>query len=377
MCEIKISSNFESGNIEVVECVDKKNVRLRIRKDTHSDYFQWFYFRVSGAKEQTCKFVIENAHEASYPEGWEEYHAVASKDMKEWYRVPTFYDGKALTIEHTPESDSQYYAYFQPYFYHQQQALVQKAIENPNVKLEVLGRTHEGRDIDMLQIGEPGPNKKNVWILARQHPGESMASFFVEGVMEKLLNQQDISIRGLLEKVVFYVVPNMNIDGSIAGNLRANAAGMNLNREWANPDPVKAPEVYYVLKKMDETGVDLNLDIHGDEGLPYNFIASIEGIPSYNDELAKKLTLFKETWLNSSPHFQVEHGYGIDEPGKANLNVCSKAIGERFKCLSMTVEMPFKDNKELPDLVYGWSAKRSIAFGRGVIEVVKKVADEL
>lgn len=58
-------------------------------------------------------------------------------------------------------------------------------------------------------------------------------------------------------------------DGAVRGHLRTNACGANLNREWATVKPEykapsleRSPEVYYVLKKMDETGVDVCLDIH-------------------------------------------------------------------------------------------------------------------
>ena len=40
------------------------------------------------------------------------------------------------------------------------------------VRLHVLGQTLDGHDLDCLQIGEPGPGKRTVWITARQHPGE-------------------------------------------------------------------------------------------------------------------------------------------------------------------------------------------------------------
>ena len=59
----------------------------------------------------------------------------------------------------------------------------------------------------------------------------------------------------------------MNPDGSVLGNLRTNAAGANLNREWETPTLERSPEVFTVREKMMETGVDLFLDIHGDEGL--------------------------------------------------------------------------------------------------------------
>jgi len=46
-------------------------------------------------------------------------------------------------------------------------------------------------------------------------------------------------------------------------------------------------QVYYVMGKMEETGCDLFIDVHGDEELTYNFIAGIEGIPSWDDRLHK------------------------------------------------------------------------------------------
>jgi hypothetical protein len=41
----------------------------------------------------------------------------------------------------------------------------------PGVKLKVIGETIDGHDLNLLQLGTPGPGKPNVWIIARQHPG--------------------------------------------------------------------------------------------------------------------------------------------------------------------------------------------------------------
>ena len=231
--------------------------------------------------------------------------------------------------------------------------------------------------IDFLRIGDDSSDKKNLWIIARQHPGESMAEWFAQGFLARLLDENDPVSRRILEKACVYVVPNVNIDGSIAGNLRSNAAGRNLNREWAEPDQKNSPEVYYILKKMDETGVDLSLDIHGDEALPYNFVSGTEGVPSYNEKIKNLEIEFKNNWMQASPDFQDTHHYPLNEPGKGNLQVGCKQIGERFKCLSYTIEMPFKDNNDLPDEVYGWSSERSINFGESVLTPILTVLDKL
>jgi murein tripeptide amidase MpaA len=204
-----------------------------------------------------------------------------------------------------------------------------------------------------------------------------MAEWFIEGLLNRLLDDADPLSRTLLDKAVFYVVPNVNPDGSYLGNLRANAAGVNLNREWANPNPKTAPEVYAILKTMELTGVDLNLDIHGDEALPYNFISSIEGIPSYNEHLRLIDENFSEIWERISPDFQTMHGYPKNKAGKANLNVCSKAVGEKFGCLSMTIEMPFKDNADLPDEIFGWSPDRAKNLGASVLHPIAEIVEDL
>jgi murein tripeptide amidase MpaA len=112
---MKISSNFDSGNINVIEAEVPGNIRLSINKDNNSDFYQWFHFRLTGAKGQLCTLNIENAGGAAYTGGWEDYQAVASYDHENWFRVSTVYKNDTLTIQHVPETDSVYYAYFAPY----------------------------------------------------------------------------------------------------------------------------------------------------------------------------------------------------------------------------------------------------------------------
>lgn len=373
-----ISSNFDSGNIEVVAANDPQDIQLNIRKDTKADFMQWFYFRMQEVEGMDLKIDILNAHETSYPEGWEGYEAVISYDRITWFRVPTSYDGKKLTIEFMPEFNSVFVAYFAPYTYDQHLNLVSSVQMMPNAFVEHIGKTVESRDIDMIVIGDDADEeKKKVWMISRQHPGESMAEWFVEGFIEKMLDTSDALVRQLLDQATFYIIPNVNPDGSIAGNLRANAAGENLNRAWGNPDPETMPEVYHILQNMEWTGVDLMLDIHGDEGLPYNFISSIEGIPSFDDYLSDLLESFKVKWLKTNPDFQDKHKYPKNEPGKANLDICSKAVGEKFKCLSLTLEMPFKDNADFPDPVFGWSSERSKNLGASILQPIAAVLPKI
>ena len=194
-----------------------------------------------------------------------------------------------------------------------------------------------------------------------------MAEWFVEGFLERLLDGDDPVSRVLLSQCVFHVVPNMNPDGSVRGNLRTNAAGANLNREWQTPTLQRSPEVFLVRQKMLEFGVDLCLDAHGDEGLPYNFVAGSEGNPGYTAKIEALENAFKASWLATSPDFQTEQGYGQTPKGTANQTMATNWIAQQFSCLAFTLEMPFKDNANLPDAGVGWSGERSKKLGASVL----------
>jgi len=113
--KILISKSFDSGSIDVIDVTDLLNIRLKILRDHKSDFFQWFHFRASGVLEKPCNFIIEQANETAFPEGWENYNVCASYDRDIWFRVPSAYDGESLSWSITPEFDSIYFAYFVPY----------------------------------------------------------------------------------------------------------------------------------------------------------------------------------------------------------------------------------------------------------------------
>jgi murein tripeptide amidase MpaA len=374
---IKISSQFDAGAIDIVSATSANAIDLNIRKDSHADITQWFYFRLQGAQGEPCTIRLLNAGQAAYPAGWEDYNAMASYDRVNWFRVPTSFDGQVMTIEHTPAMDSVYYAYFEPYSWERHLELLDRAQQSEHVRMLDLGSTIDGRDLNLLVIGEPGDGKKKVWVIARQHPGETMAEWFVEGMLDALLDPAHPFGRQLLKETVFYVVPNMNPDGSVRGNLRTNAAGANLNREWFAPTMERSPEVFLVRQKMHETGVDLLLDVHGDEGLPYVFIAGSEALPTFTAEQAAAQKAFSDDFMTASPDFQDVHGYGKEPYTDEVLTMGSPYVTHAFACLSLTLELPFKDNANDPDPQVGWDGARSSRLGGAVLQPVLKAVRAL
>jgi len=371
-----VSAAFESGNIEVVEARDGA-IDLKIRPDGNAEYFQWFCFRLAGGAGAACDLRIVNAGEASYTRGWDGYRAVASTDGEDWRRVPTTYADGVLTIRHEGQSDQVKYAYFAPYERTRHHALIAHCLASGRARLCVPGTSVEGADPDLLTFGAPGEGKRVAWAIGRQHPGETMASWWMEGFLRRLSDAADPVARAVLEHAVVHVVPNMNPDGSFRGNLRANAAGANLNRAWRDPSPETSPEVWHIRNAMEETGVDYCMDVHGDEALPYVFIAGAEGIPSLTEHQTNVRTQHDAALQRANPDSQTAHGYPGSARGKANLRMCTPWVAERFGCLAMTLEMPFKDNADAPDPTYGWSPARSAKLGEGCLDALYAVLDDL
>ncbi len=367
---MQITSAFDSGNI-IVSTIEGDSASLTIRKDAHSEFYQWFYFRVSGAKGRTITLNITNCASSAYPGGWVDYQARYSIDRVTWRQeAKTSYHDGVLTIEHVAAHDAVWFAYFAPYSMDQHFNLIQRVAAMPGVSLHELGHSIEGQPIDCLQMGT---GQKQVWLYARQHPGESMAEHWIEGALDMLTDEGNAISRDLRAKCTFHIIANMNPDGSCRGHLRTNAAGVNLNREWAAPSADKSPEVLCVLNEMERTGVDFAMDIHGDEAIPANFIAGFEGIPNWSDVQGDTFYAFRTALEASSPDFQTKLGYPKSAPGRANLTMSTNQLANRFGAVSMTLEMPFKDHASNPDAQTGWSPPRARALARDCLTVLAEM----
>ncbi|MCC6648509.1 MAG: hypothetical protein IT374_23435 [Polyangiaceae bacterium] len=372
-----IDHDFDAGSIEVLSADAPDDVALALRGDSDAGFRQWFCFRALGLRGVDARLSIVDASEATYPDAFDGYRVVASYDRRRWFRVPTSYDGERLVIEHTPRTDDVMYAYFAPYPLARRERLLRRAARAPWVRHEVIGRTVLGRELSMLSFGEEGRDKLQLWVVARQHPGETMAEWLAEGLVTRLLDDDDPTVAAVLSRAVVRIVPCMNPDGASLGNHRTNAAGTDLNRAWLQPDAELSPEVLAARGRMEQTGVDAFLDVHGDERNPYCFLAGAEGNPGYGERLRALEDLFETSLCRQSPDFQAEYGYPRDEPGGGDLRTANNYVGEMFDCLSFTVEMPFKDSATMPDEVNGWSPERSMHLGQATLDALEECLDAL
>ena len=367
MPPIAVHAAFDSGNIEVRRIAGAE-AWLELRADPGNAFKQWFHFGVTGAAGRELVLRISDLNNSAYPAGWPDYNACVSEDRLSWNRAPSSFDqnedGGTLTIRFTPRGDLAWFAYFAPFSLERHMELVARSALAEGVDHRVLGWSLDGRPIDCLEMGE---GDKHVWLIARQHPGESMAEWWMEGALDRLTDRSDPVARSLRQKARFHIVPNCNPDGSFRGHLRTNGAGANLNREWNEPTAENSPEVLAIRNAMDETGVHFAMDVHGDEAIPHVFLAGFEGMAGLQDHQKPGFDRYGALLASQTPDFQTLHGYPVTPAGRGNPAMATNQLASRYGCVSMTLEMPFKDHDDMADPVQGWSAERSMQLGRSCL----------
>ncbi len=373
---MRIATNFESGRVRVVDASDPGDVTLEVLGDRSADFRQWFAFAARDVEGASLRFRLTNAGTCTYAGGFEDYAVLASYDRDTWFRVPTEYDGETLSFVHEAEAPVVTYAYYAPYLERRLAKVLRRVAQHPAASIDEVAKSVRGRGLARVVFRSMSDDPLRLWITAQQHPGETMAGWFAEGLLARLASDPDIAER-ILSRAEVHVVPRMNPDGAALGHHRTNAAGTDLNRAWLEPTREASPEVLGVREAMRERGVDFFLDVHGEEQVPYVFVSGSEGNPHYSDRIAALEDRFADAFLEASEAFQTEEGYPKDAPGDGELRSASNFVGEAFDCLSFTLEMPFTDDANHPDEENGWSPERSATLGADVLDAIALVLDDL
>jgi murein tripeptide amidase MpaA len=98
-----------------------------------------------------------------------------------------------------------------------------------------LCKTKAGNNVELLIITNFASNqdaiaeRKCIIVCSRVHPGESNASFIIEGFLEFIVSNEK-EAKALRDAYVFKIIPMLNPDGVIVGNYRTNLNGLDLNR---------------------------------------------------------------------------------------------------------------------------------------------------
>ncbi len=229
---------------------------------------------------------------------------VVSEDGRHWRSlatelVPT--NRVRLTLE--IPGPRLYVARLEPYRLSDLDRLLARIRSNPLVEITPIGRTVQGRELEIVRLGNPqAPHR--VFLRARAHPWESGGNWVVEGLVDRLLGD-DAEAKKFLDRYCVYILPLANKDGVARGLTRFNALGKDLNRDWDRPaDPELAPE-NAALEKWLEAMIrarqrpHLALELHNDGGgLLHISRPVVPDLERYLARMARLETLLRQhTWF--------------------------------------------------------------------------------
>lgn len=131
--------------------------------------------------------------------------------------------------------------------------------------------TLAGNRCEVLTVTAPGTvaqvsKRKGAVITARVHPGESVGSWMMKGVLDFIISDNP-EARELRKLFVFKIVPMLNPDGVIVGNYRTSLVGADLNRRWKTPSKLLHPTIWATKNMIKEFSkerkIDMVCDLHG------------------------------------------------------------------------------------------------------------------
>jgi hypothetical protein len=193
-----------------------------------------------------------------------------SADGKTWRPLAAQkVEGNRLKLHVHLDGPSLYVARLPPYRISDLEALKTRIRGHRLVAITPIGRTVEGRELEIIRVGDPQA-PQHVLLRARAHAWEPGGNWVVEGLVRRLL-ADDADARRYLARYCVHVMPMANKDGVARGLTRFNPLGKDLNRDWGRPaDPCLAPEnaaleawVEAMIRQGKRPG--LMIDFHNDE----------------------------------------------------------------------------------------------------------------
>ncbi len=346
---LSLQTDFEGASVGEWQQTADGVVEFSILADNDgtSSHQRWYSFRLEGAAGTEVTLRITNAGRTNASGAWRfNAPAVSHDDGETWNRIEdTRYRDGVFEFTYTPETDSDWLALVPVYNFSRWLNLLETIDSHPRVpEIEIIAESLDGNPVHLVTIADndvPRSEKQSVWVVARQHPGETPSSWMVEGLIDWLLSD-DPQAAALLERCSFHIIGFINPDGVIRGNFRTNGAGLNLNRQWLEPD-ANAPTISGAIDRMiehQEAHDDILFfsDKHAHSSIRENFFY-YNGAQATSDELYEEMLAFKRAFNEINPDFTARGGR---DGGIAGTT--AKAWGYRvLRTHSVTFEASYQD----------------------------------
>ncbi|MEZ5399961.1 MAG: M14-type cytosolic carboxypeptidase [Bryobacteraceae bacterium] len=383
-----VFSGFEGASLEKVETVSSTHFRCHLRGDTDQDgrnrQANWYYFRVDGARGRAITIDLVNLPgEYNYQRNrgavTGDTIPVWSEDNQEWTHFSSIsYDAKEphLRLRFTPRTDRFWIAHVPPYTEKNLRKLIEDFADNPNLRVESIGRTVGQRLIPMITITAPGDSsrRKVVWLMFRQHAWETGSSWAGEGAVRFLLGDHP-DAAAIRDAFLFKIFPLCAPDGVAEGKVRFNRNGFDLNRNWDVSNATLMPEIdaerNAIFDWLDRGHrIDLFLSLHNAETGEY-----LEGPPDPTGDFTGLGERFFEA-LQKQTYFSPTRGLSraaeTTTAGKPGRMTVIQGLYRDRRLPAFLMELRISKHPRLDRLP---TASDRLDFGRGLVRAAAQAVD--
>ncbi|MEX1041642.1 MAG: M14 family zinc carboxypeptidase [Pirellulaceae bacterium] len=338
-----VNAEYPGGNIVVVENRGEE-IEVKPRLDGGRDWFYW-NLEATALKAGTVTFVFPPAlakHKNGAVGNQGPAISIDGGDTWQWMGNGTaVVQGRSFQYTFKTAGESVRLAVAIPYLQKDFSAFAESNAANPHFKTSVLNRTRKGREVELVQIGEAHSNAKAVLFTARHHACETIASYFLEGIMEEAMSDSPDGKR-FRENYVLYVVPFVDKDGCEDGDQGKGRSPHDHNRDYG-PKSIY-PTVQAIMQLGEEKDIRASMDFHcptlvyPDHQVLY--FAGPTDVPAHNHETVRQLAKhLKEALPEGSPSGPLVWMKKADDERWTHNN---GHFARRPNCLvAATLEIPF------------------------------------
>lgn len=317
---MNILYDYEGASIKVLKNDTDNNVLYLSLKEENGKFSHYYNFVIENQEEINGMIYIKNIQNSPYYR--KNVKNIPYIKDKEWNRLKDYCinNENEIVISIKPKT-KQEISLVPRYIQENLKKFIEKE-NNNNLK-------YVSEPIDEIIIGDV--KLPAVVITARQHPGETLSSFFVEGAIQEILNS-----RNILEKYCFVIYPIVNKTGVKNGNHRYTNE-IDYNRSWNKKD--EPAEIKYIKEKLKTLNIKYFIDVHNDEITSENYIRT--PCKNIKDEKIAGIKVL------TSPSKIKRFARALIKQKKI-INIFSKTANEyvfgKYHCNTILIELTMKED---------------------------------
>lgn len=333
-----IKNNYDGASIEIIKYDDNKNeAYLSLKKE--GDLYSYYYnFYLKNTNKVGFIYITNLKNTLYYVKGKNPVPYIKENDNG-WKKLDNsqikIIDENNICIEIEPNVEGEI-SLFPRYNESDLEKFLEKISNNKYVKIQ--------KDtLNKITIGNL--DLPTFIIIGRQHPGETLSSFFIEGMISYILDNPEI-----LEKNSFVFYPIVSINGVKNGNHRLTD-GIDYNRSWGKENSPK--EIKIIEEELGKYNIKLFIDVHGDE------ITKMDYIRTNNEEYTKIKIIQVIKDMSKLKRFLralIKQRKIINFKNKT----AREYVSETYKCSNMLIELSLSTNNDKNEKEKGYKFLKEV-----------------